>query len=457
MTDTKDKENSYRSILKGISIFGGVKVFDILINLVRGKFVALFLGPDGMGRSSIFTNVSTTLSNLSSFGLNLAVVKEVAAAKEDNERLSRVLIVARNLFYATGLTGGLICILFSSLISRLSFGSNDFTLQFILLGVAVFLMVVNSGKLSLLQGMHEVKRLSRSSLVGSSTGLFVGVPLYYFFGNDGIVPAIVTLALALNIFYTVNLKQATAHLSKHKFSWNAHSPLIKKLFSLGLILLAGSLIGNICNYLLLVLIRQFGSIDDVGMFQSANSITNQMADVVFTAMALDYFPRLSAAASDTKRMTGIINRQSEIILLIILPVSVILIILAPIVVRILLTNEFGAIIPLLRWMALGVAIKAMAYPVGYITFAKDNKSLFFWLEGVVGNLLFLLSSFLFFLKFGLIGLGYGLVAEQSLCLIIYWVVNKKIYGYFPTKRLLLLFLGVLTIIGIVLGFYILPR
>ncbi|MDE5806551.1 MAG: hypothetical protein K2H76_00415, partial [Muribaculaceae bacterium] len=53
---SEDKENSYRSILKGISIFGGVKIFEIFINLVRGKFVAMFLGPNGMGLSSIFSN-----------------------------------------------------------------------------------------------------------------------------------------------------------------------------------------------------------------------------------------------------------------------------------------------------------------------------------------------------------------------------------------------------------------
>lgn len=33
----KGDENSYRSILKGTSFFGGVQVLQILITLVRGK------------------------------------------------------------------------------------------------------------------------------------------------------------------------------------------------------------------------------------------------------------------------------------------------------------------------------------------------------------------------------------------------------------------------------------
>ena len=55
MEEKKDK-NSYRSILKGTSIFGGVQIFQIAVNLIRGKFVAMFLGPTGMGISSLFNS-----------------------------------------------------------------------------------------------------------------------------------------------------------------------------------------------------------------------------------------------------------------------------------------------------------------------------------------------------------------------------------------------------------------
>ena len=36
--------NSYKSIMKGTAIFGGTQFFAILVNLIRGKLVALFLG-----------------------------------------------------------------------------------------------------------------------------------------------------------------------------------------------------------------------------------------------------------------------------------------------------------------------------------------------------------------------------------------------------------------------------
>lgn len=436
MKRTEDKENTYRSIFKGISIFGGVKVFEMLVNLVRGKFVAIFLGPDGMGVSSIFTNISSTISSMASLGLNLAVVKEVAAVTDDSEKLSGLIRISGRLFFSTALLGALICVSLAYLLSGLSFGDEGYTGQFMLLGLAIFFMVDNGGKLAVLQGLHEVKRLSRASLTGSITGLLFGVPLYWLFGTTGIVPAIIILALSLNIFYSVNLHQVRKDLPKTDFSIKAHSPIIRKLFSLGFILLTTSLIGTLCNYLILIIIRKIGSIDDVGFFQASNSVTNQMAGVVFTAMALDYFPRLSAVAKDNRKMGELVDRQSEIVSWIVMPVAALIILFAPLVVRVLLTSQFSVITPLLRWMALGVVMKALAYPVSYITFAKDNKRMFFWLEGIAGNILFLSMPILFFYFFGLKGFGYGMVAEQTLCLLIYWTVNRIIYGYQPSRKVL---------------------
>ena len=84
-----EHDNSYKSIIKGTSIFGGVQILNILISLVRGKFVAMLLGPEGMGISALFTNSANSIQRLASLGLNLAIVKEVAA-DSDSPKSCRV-------------------------------------------------------------------------------------------------------------------------------------------------------------------------------------------------------------------------------------------------------------------------------------------------------------------------------------------------------------------------------
>lgn len=424
----KKDANSYRNILRGTSFFGGVQVFQVLINLVRGKLVAILLGPAGMGISALFASSATTIQRFASLGLNLAIVKETATKNEDPEALATTLAVARRLITATALAGALICMLFSSFLSRVTFGNESMTLQFILLSAVVGLSVAYNGKLSILQGIQEVKRISVASLVGGITGLVVGVPLYYFFGNNGIVPAMLILALAMYLFYSFSLSRSIK-LPNVKFIWQSHKLIVKTLVILGLLLMANDLILSLVQYLINIFIKNYGSTDAVGLYQAANSVTNQYSGMVFTAMAMDYFPRLSKVVADNNEMRNVVNRQTEIVALIITPASALLILTAPIVIHLLLTSEFLTITPLMRWMGLGILIRALTFPMGYISFAKGNRKLFFWFEGIVCNGMTLLYSCIFYYYFGLIGLGYALVADNFSCLILYYIVNRHLYDY----------------------------
>lgn len=403
-------------------------MIQVLINVVRGKLVAIILGPIGMGLSALFNSSANTIQRFSSLGLNLAIVKETAAHNDDPEALAHALSVARRLITATALLGALICILFSPLLSRVTFGSDNYTLQFILLGAFVALSIAYNGKLSILQGMQEVKRISYASIVGGLTGLLVGVPLYYFFGDRGIVPAMVTLSLAMYIFYSVSLSRSVK-VDKVKFVWRQHGGMAKRLIVLGFLLMANSLIHALVLYLINIFIKANGSTYDVGLYQAANSITDQYSGMVFTAMAMDYFPRLSKVISDNDKMREVVNRQTEIVSLIIAPAAALLILTAPIVIRILLTSEFLPVTSLMRWMGLGVLFRALMVPLGYIAFAKGNKRLFFWFEGILCNFMTLAYSCLFYHFFGLEGLGYALVADNVSCLILYYAVNRKLYGF----------------------------
>lgn len=425
-------ENSYKSILKGTSMFGGIQLFQILINWIRGKFVAILLGADGMGVSALFTSSSNTIQKFASLGLNLAIVREMADSSADKETASRFIALSLRILIATSLLGALVCILLAEPLSRLTFGDSGMTRQFMFLGIAVGLGIAGTGVLSMLQGLHEVKRLSKASIVGGLTGLLVGVPLYYFFGINGIVPAMIALSLAMFLFYYLSLRKVI-DMAPFKGFTRQHMPVIKRMIAMGLILMASDLIGTSVTYIINLFIRSFGSDAAVGLYQAANSATAQYSGMVFTAMAMDYFPRLTKAASDNRLMHGIVNRQTEIVSFIIAPAACLLILTAPLVIRILFTKEFEPILPLMRWMGLGITLRALLMPMGYITFAKNNKKVFFALEGIFGNFLTLVLSCLGFYFFGLIGLGYAFVVDNAMCLIVYYVVNRHLYGYNFTK------------------------
>lgn len=423
------ENNSYRSILKGTSIFGGMQVFQIFINLIRGKFVAMFLGPVGMGISSLFNSSGLTIQQIASLGLNLGIVKEVAN-KKDSETFPALLHTSKLLIWASALLGAIVCMALAVPLSRLTFGTADYSWQFVLLGSMILFSVAGQGYVSILQGMHAVKLVSATTIAGSLAGLLIGVPLYYFWGVKGIVPAMVILALSFFIASWIGVRKAV-EMPRLKLNFNkaVHGPIAKKLLLLGVVLMSTNVMTTAATYLINLFIRNFGDMENVGLFQAANSVTNQYSGVVFTAMLFDFFPRLSEVAGNNSGVRKIVNRQLEIISLIATPLLCLLIVFAPIVISVLLTEEFQSILPLMRWLSLGVLIKALMMPMGYIAFAKDNKSLVFWLEGVYCNLQFLVLSCLFYYLYGLIGLGISLVIDCSLCFIIYYVVNRRLYNY----------------------------
>lgn len=198
---------------------------------------------------------------------------------------------------------------------------------------------------------------------------------------------------------------------------------------MGLILMSNDLFRNLVNYLINIFIRSRGGTDEVGFFSSCNTMTSQYSAIVFTAMAMDYLPRLSAASGDNRRMCDVVNRQMEVVGLMIAPVVCAVIFLAPWVIRVLQTSSFLVAIPLLRYLAAAVTLRALMYPLGYIVFAKDNRRLFFWMESVGANILTLGLTCGSYMLFGLDGLGLAAIADCCVCICVYLEVNRRLYGY----------------------------
>lgn len=427
--------NSYGNILKRVSAFGGVQLFNIATGLVRGKFVAMFLGASGMGCNALYMSACSALQNLTSLGLNLAIVREVSAAKNDEGRFKDVLTVVGALIMFTAMLGAIACFFLAPLLSRWSFGNGDYTLGFMILSVFVGLSTGGAAYLAMLQGAGAVRLLTRVSVVAGLTGLLVGVPLYYFFGTKGIVPALIVVALANFIAYYIAFRKAT-QVRAGRFCRKRHRGMVRNMLGLGIVMAVSSSLGSLVTYAINAFVRYSGSMADVGLYQAANSLTSQYVGVVISALAMDYFPRLSEVQHDNVSMAQVVNRQAEVVALIATPLCMALIATAPWVVRILLTDEYLPAVPLIRWLGLGVLAQLIQFPLGYVYAAKGNKKVFFWIEGIWGNLLWLGCSIGLFYWFGLIGLGLSLIARSVIAFGLDLVINHRMYGFRYSVRAL---------------------
>lgn len=436
LVDNLQPENSYRTILKRIAAFGGVHALSALIALVRGKLVAMLLGSTGMGITSLFSSSTGFIQQIAGLGLNQALVKEVAPIKGDADKMKVLMSAALRLILLTSLGGGAICFLLSPLLSLWTFGSADYTAGFMFMSICVALTIASVAYTGLLQGVGAVKYLVKASVVGGLAGLCFGVPLYYFFGYNGIVPSLTVGALTMFTFYYTSFRKSGYNLAV-KFNWAEHKPLVMRLLKVGTVLMIGSMITSFVGYVVNVYVKTHGSLSDVGLYNAANSLTNQYVGLVFSALAMDYFPRLSAALNKPGEFNAIINRQIEIMSLIIAPMVICLIATAPWIIRLLLTDEFLPVTSLMRWMGLGIMILAITYPLSYVFIVKNDSRIYLIMEVIMPAVLWILTSFLFYHLWGLVGLGVSFVVRMFVGDSIAYVVLHRIYGVTVSRSNLL--------------------
>ncbi|WP_297830176.1 O-antigen translocase [uncultured Rikenella sp.] len=438
-------QGEYRSIVKTTSLFGGVQAVQILTSILRGKLVAVILGAVGMGINALFTSAINLLTMVSTFGLNFSAVRDISQATESNdpERLSRTLHTFSRWIIFCALLGSVIAVAAAPWISELSFDDRSYTMQVRLVSAAVFFTILSNSKTTILQGTRQYKALAKASLIGSIAGLVTSVPIYLAWGDAGIVPALIIGAgtlFAVNWFYASKVQSDPVKQTLRETFFQG-----KEMAKLGVVLMISSFLSMLVIYLVNSYVGRYGSLADVGFYGAGTSITNQYLGLVFTAMSVDYFPRLSAVSHDQVKVNHMVNQQAEIVVLICAPLIVGMMLTAPLLIRVLLSPEFLVIREFICILALGMIFKAASYAVGYISFAKGDKKLFFWLEGIYGNASTLGFNVLGYYLWGLTGMAISFAISFALYFVLILVVTRIRYQFHLDPSFLRIFATMLVL------------
>lgn len=414
--------------MKATSIFGGVQVFQIIIGIIRSKFIAILLGPLGMGISGLLTSTIGFVAALTNFGLSTSAVKDISAAHSTgNEiRLATVAKVFRRWVWVTGLLGAVLTAALAPWLSEITFGNRDYTFAFIWISVTLLLNQISSGQGVLLRGMRQIRYMAQSGMIGSVIGLFTTIPLYYFYGIQGIVPGIIVTAitsLALTWYYARKLDIKPIYVSKARTIAEG-----KGMLKMGFMISLSGLITIGAAYVVRIYISNTGGVDQVGLYSAGFAIINTYVGMVFTAMGTDYYPRLSAVAHSNEKSKEVINQQAEIAILILAPVILVFLVFINWVVIILYSTKFIPINDMILYAALGMFFKAASWSMAFIFLAKGASKIFFWNE-LITNVYLLALNLLGYKYFGLLGLGISFMTAYFLYVIQLFFVSRYKYQF----------------------------
>ncbi|MBP1593336.1 MAG: Polysaccharide biosynthesis protein [Bacteroidetes bacterium] len=426
MTKDEHDKNSYKESLKATSLFGGVQVYNILIGIIRSKFVAVLLGPVGMGINGLLISATDLIMSLTNLGLGTSAVRDIAEANatQDAGKIALVIRVFRRLVWLTGLLGAVICLLFSPYLSYVTFGNYQYTIAFVILSSSVLFKQLASGQIALLQGMRKYADMAKANVTGNTIGLFLTVPLYYLWGLDAIVPVLIitsVISFILSYYYSNKVK-----IEKVKITTKSIKKEGKGMLKMGFFISLQGLLSVGASYLVRIFISNKGGLDDVGLFTAGFAIINTYVGLVFTAMGTDYYPRLSAVSSGSEEFNKTINQQAEISLLLLAPIIAGFIIFIKPVITILYSSKFLPVEGLIYWAILGIFFKATSWTIAYSFLAKGDTTAFFWSE-LVAIIYTTAFNILGYMYWGLTGLGISFLVGYIVYLIQVWIIAGKRY------------------------------
>lgn len=439
-----ESSKSYKQIFKSTSLFGGVQVITIVVTIIRSKFIALLLGPVGIGISGLLTSTIALVTALTNFGIERSSVKNISAAsaEENKKEISKIVKVTRLLVWFTGILGFILTLIFSPLLSEFAFGNKDYTYAFVWLSITLLFTQISSGQLAILRGLRKLKYLALSSLIGSLSGLLISVPLYYFFGVDGIVPAIIISSIVILIatsYFSSKLDFVKVKITRELLQGEG-----KDILYMGFAISLGAIIVMGVSYLVRIFISSTGSIEDVGFYNAGFAIVGSYFGVFFTSLTTDYYPRLASIANDQVRATSLMNEQSEMTVLILSPILMIFLVFIKIIIIILYSTKFTPINEMIMWASLGMFFKAASYAIGVIFISKgDTKTLLF--SEIVTNLFLLVVSVLGYKYYGLEGLGIAFLLSFFFTYMVNYIIIKNKYFFSYTREFYKIFLLQLTL------------
>lgn len=441
-----DNKSSYGNIFKSTFLFGFVQIARLLVGVVKNKVVAILLGPSGLGIISIYNNVISMIKTGASLGVNQSAVKDVSEAHNSNNeyKLSRVISVTNKVVIATSLLGTIITIILSPFLSQWGFSDNLHVWAFIFLSIAVGFDIFVDNQLAILKGMRRLRDLAKASLYGAFIALVVGVPFFFIFGINGIVPSIVVSAIVTAIvssLYVHRINYIKVKLTIRDV-WYEGSPMIR----MGIALMLSNFMSYFFNMVILGYIQNTGGLDDVGYYNAGSVLVISYFSMVTTALNTDYYPRIAAMSEDNKSLKEEVYKQSKVGLLLMFPLVVIFTLFAPIFIHILYSDKFDCVIMYTDIAIIGTLISVVSNCLGYIFIVKQ-ESILYLTTSIVLYIVFI-PIYIFLYKFlNLYGLGISFSLNVLSQLVVYAYFAWKKYRISLSSALIIRLLFISAIIA----------
>lgn len=411
---------------RALAIFGGVQVAIILCQIARAKMIAVWIGPVGVGLFALYNQAYDTLAALFQLGLRQSSVRDIAAAA-GTSAIQSICRAVRRWGWLLGAVAAVFTTVASPWLSELTFDDTAHSWAFVVIALLLLLASLTAARLAILQGMSRIKALAHASMWGTVIGVAVAAPMFYFWGLRSIIPA-------MAVFVTANWIAAEWQGRKNKLisdtprpSWRSSLRQGGSFIRLGIYMTISGLLTAISVWAFTLWLNHNAGTHEVGLYQAGYNLVGAYVGLIFTAISMEYYPRLAAAASHPRRSAVLVSHEMSVALWVLMPVICAFIAADTLMVHILYSSDFVAVVPYLTVGIVGVTFRAVSWCMAFEILARGDGRFYILTEGL-SAVAYVVLNIIGYRVGGLLGLGVAYIIWYAFYALIVWLVYRYRYG-----------------------------
>jgi antigen flippase len=446
----ESSKKSYGQILKSSAVIGGSTAFNMLFSIIRNKAMAVLLGTSGFGLLGLYVSISDLVRSVAGLGINTSGVRQIAEAvgSGDTERIARTVTTLRRVALYSGAVGAVLLVLLCRPVSMWTFGDYNHATAVALLALVAFFLDISEAQKALVQGMRRIGDLARMNILGALYGTVFSIAIVYVWKEQGVVPSLVCVAamsIVTSWWYARKIKVAAARIS-----WRQVYAEASELLKLGVVFMASGLATLGAAYLVRRLVYRDLGAHEAGLYSAAWGLAGMCIGFILQAMGADFYPRLTAVVNKKEECNRLVNEQVEVGFLMAGPAILGALSLAPLGILLFYSQKFGDGVGILRWLCLGMFLRVLTWPMGFIIMAKGERKIFFWTE-ILTNLGYVALVWAGIKSFGLDGTGMAFFALYVFNSVAVYIIVGRLTGFSWSAENRKLALVFVPLVGIVFG------
>ena len=437
------------SIAKGFAYLTSASFVSTLLQIIKGKLMAVFLGAAAVGIYSQLMNLFSLLFTLVSLGFRNGIIKEISSSVEAGDEVairqhySSVLIFI-SLFSIIAIS---ILGIFSSSVSHLLFADNGEKSHWVMLVMmAVPFATLANLYHALLSGYMAVKAIVKAQIFADILSLIPFCLLIYYQDLSGAVLAVIAyqaLKLICNAIYFYRScpdKQGWPKLKD--FKW-LYVGVNIRFGASGLLLVSLNLL--VVIFISRLVIEDFGEQEN-GFFSAAFKISTVYLGAIYANASSYYFPLL-AKSNNAEKLTYDVNHTCRFYLYFLPALIIIIMSGGELLIELLFSKEFLPAVTLLLLFLPGDLLRICSETFGLPLLAREkflayNSTYLLWAIFYVSLVLMLID------QYGIIAIGIAYLVSHFVNFIFVVILARVVLNVKLTKSFMVCFGLALIFVGL---------